>query len=51
MHLEIPLLAFQETDVYNMHGVCCIGTPDFGIKKVGMIGFGYRLEARRCMVR
>jgi len=24
---------------------------DFGIKKVGMIGFGYRPEARRCMVR
>jgi len=23
---------------------------DFRIKKVGMIGFGYRAEARRCMV-
>jgi len=24
---------------------------DFGIKKVGMTGFGYRPEGRRCMVR
>ena len=27
--LEVPVLAFQETDVYDIHRERCIGAPDF----------------------
>jgi len=48
--IEIPVLAFQETDIYYIHCAHSQELTDFAILKVVIIGFGYRLEARRCMV-
>ena len=52
--LEIPVLAFQEADVYEIHRARSTGALHFRnleTRAVAMIGFGYRRLRKKWMVR
>ena len=49
--LEIPVLAFQETDVYDIHRAGVLALDSFETSQAGMSVFGYRLLGSTCMVR
>ena len=49
--LEIPVLAFQESEIYDIHRTRCKGLSTLGTTGVAMIGFGCGPERKTCMVR
>ena len=51
IQLEIPVLAFQEADVYEIHRAPSTGDLHFRNQGIAMIGFGYRQVRKKCMVR